>query len=255
MLPSRRSDGPRIWHEAAAGLEFLELMVDPVFRGDGVADGGGRPVMLLPGWLVGDSSLRVMTRWLARVGYRPWPTGLGFNADCAGATADSLTALVRSRAEQAGRPLALVGHSRGGLLARVIAVREPRHVAGVMVLGSPTTDMLASHPLMRGAFRAVARLGEGGQPGRMSSDCLDGDCCAGFRAELAAPFPAAVPFVSVYSRTDGIIDWRACRDPAARLVEVRSSHTGMNANPRVYRAIAEGLESFWPDRALPALGR
>ena len=245
MLLSTHPTRPRIWREAGAGLELGALMCDRVFRGEGVGDGVGRPVMLLPGWLVGDSSLRVMAGWLTRVGYRPRPAGLGFNIDCAGATIDSLAALVREYAAEAGEPVALVGQSRGGLLARALAVREPQRVAGVVALGSPLGDMFASHPLIRGAFRAVARLGDGGKPGRMSRDCLDGECCAEFRTHLATPFPVRVPLVSVYSRYDGIIDWRACHDPAARLVEVRSSHTGMNANPWVYRAIADALESFW----------
>ena len=48
-------------------------------------------------------------------------------------------------------------------------------------------------------------------------------------------------FVSVFSRTDGIVDWRACLDPAARHVEVASSHVGMAVNAAVFRAIAEAL--------------
>jgi pimeloyl-ACP methyl ester carboxylesterase len=248
MSQTAHAHTPQLWHEAGAGLEFAALMWDPVFRGSGVLDGAGHPVMLLPGWLVGDGSLRTMAGWLARVGYRPRPARLGWNIDCASAAIERLGALVKEYAEDAGQPVALVGQSRGGLLARALAVRDPASVAGVVTLGSPLSDMLASHPLIRGAFRTVARLGDGGKPGRMTSACLDGECCARFRADLTEPFPASVSLVSVYSRYDGIIDWRACHDPAARLVEVRSSHTGMVANPGVYRAIADALESFWRQR-------
>ena len=50
--------------------------------------------------------------------------------------------------------------------------------------------------------------------------------------------------VSVYSHRDGVVDWRACLDPAAELVEVDSSHLGMAAHPDVYRVVASALERF-----------
>jgi hypothetical protein len=42
----------------------------------------------------------------------------------------------------------------------------------------------------------------------------------------------------MYSRSDGIVSWKACLDPYAQQVEVDSSHTGMSVNPRVYRVLA-----------------
>ena len=81
-------------------------------------------------------------------------------------------------------------------------------------------------------------------PVRLHSACLAGDCCEPFRGDSEAAFPAGVGFVSVYSRSDGIVDWRACLDPAAELVEVDSSHVGMAANASVYRVIAASLEGF-----------
>jgi hypothetical protein len=50
--------------------------------------------------------------------------------------------------------------------------------------------------------------------------------------------------VCVYSRKDGIVDWRACLDPSGQHVEVKSSHVGMAVNPAVYRAIADALADF-----------
>jgi hypothetical protein len=63
-------------------------------------------------------------------------------------------------------------------------------------------------------------------------------------AALAGPFPEEVGFVSVYSRSDGIIDWRGCLDPAARCVEIKSSHCGMSAHPAAYREVATALSEF-----------
>jgi triacylglycerol lipase len=57
-----------------------------------------------------------------------------------------------------------------------------------------------------------------------------------------------VGYEAIYSRTDGIVHWQACLDPAAEHVEVRSSHLGMGLNRGVYEHIARVLDA--PD-ALP----
>jgi hypothetical protein len=62
-----------------------------------------------------------------------------------------------------------------------------------------------------------------------------------------------VGFVSVYSRSDGIVDWRACLDPAAQHVEVAASHIGMAVNPDVYRVLAEALDAGRPAQRTGAL--
>ena len=41
---------PPVWLEGRAWLEFAQLMRDPVFAGDGMPPGRGRPVMLIPGF-------------------------------------------------------------------------------------------------------------------------------------------------------------------------------------------------------------
>jgi hypothetical protein len=64
----------------------------------------------------------------------------------------------------------------------------------------------------------------------------------GFWKDLQGPLPTEVRAVSIYSRSDGIVAWRACLDPSARHVEVDSSHSGMSVNRAVYRALAEILE-------------
>jgi triacylglycerol lipase len=60
LIPS--SARPSLWREARLGLEAAALLRDPVFRGDGVGDGRGHPVLLIPGFLAGDGSLAVMAR-------------------------------------------------------------------------------------------------------------------------------------------------------------------------------------------------
>jgi hypothetical protein len=87
-------------------------------------------------------------------------------------------------------------------------------------------------------------LGTIGAPGLMRRSCLWGDCCTSFWEQLEADFPAGVGYVSVYSRSDGIVRWRSCLDPAAEQVEVSASHIGMAVNADVFRAVAQTLEGL-----------
>jgi hypothetical protein len=60
-----------------------------------------------------------------------------------------------------------------------------------------------------------------------------------------ADFPADVGYTAVYSKRDGIVNWRACLDPAAdEFVEVGSSHCGMALHQDVYRAVGRSLAGF-----------
>jgi len=91
---------------------------------------------------------------------------------------------------------------------------------------------------------AVGALGTLRVPGLFSQACLRGDCCERFRTDLEADFPRGVGFLSVYSRNDGIVDWRSCLHPAAHQVEINASHVGMSAHPDAYREIAGALARF-----------
>jgi hypothetical protein len=126
-------------------------------------------------------------------------------------------------------------------MARILAVRRPDLVAGIVCLGSPVIDPLAVHPFVRAQVEAVALLGSLGIRGLFSHACRFGACCHQARADAEAMWPDHLGFVSVYSRSDGIVDWRSCLDPHARHVEVRSSHCGMSVNPAVYEVVADAL--------------
>jgi pimeloyl-ACP methyl ester carboxylesterase len=230
-----------IWRETRVPLEHAALLRDPVLRGEGVPRGDGAPVLLVPGFLAGDGSLALMARWLRRIGHRPCRAGMRANVDCATRAVDRLAAQVERFAERHGRPVTIVGQSRGGTLARLLAVRHPEHVRAVVALGSPLVDQFAVHPLVRAHAMALGALGTLGVPGLFSRGCTHGSCCEEARAQATAALPRGIRFVSVYSRSDGIVDWRACLDPAAEHLEVRSTHIGMAVNAAVFRCVAEVL--------------
>lgn len=236
-----------IWREARIGLERAALGRDPVLRGHYVPRGDGHPVLLIPGFMAGDLTLSLMAEWLGRLGYEPHRAGIRANVDCTTRAVVRLESHLERLAGEHERRVSLIGHSRGGSMARVLAVRRPDLVRGIVCLGSPLVDELAVHPLVRAQVEAVAALGGLGLGGFFSRDCAEGACCAEVRAQARGPFPAGLRFTSIYTRSDGIVDWRACLDPAADQIEVSSSHCGMAANAAVYRAIGRALA---PERSV-----
>ena len=245
LLPESLRSLPPIWRESTLPAEAASLVVDPIFRGRGMPAGHGRPVLLIPGYLAGDASLRPMAGWLQRGGYRAERAGIRLNVGCGGATIERLEARLEALSAAAGnRRVVLIGQSRGGAHARALAGRRPELVSGVVTLGAPLVDPLMVHPLVRANVELVGRLGSLGVPGLLQMSCRDGACCEPLRESLRTPLPAEVGYVSIYSRRDGIVDWHACLDEGAEHVEVDASHLGMGLHAETYRQIAAALRRF-----------
>jgi pimeloyl-ACP methyl ester carboxylesterase len=209
-----------------------------------VPNGDGRPVMLIPGFLTADNTMTTMARWLRRAGWHPLHSGFRVNLGCAERTLEPMEERLEALVEREGGPIALIGHSRGGHFARVLAVRRPELVSGIVTLASPPLNPDAIHRIVAAPAVAVALLGTLGVPGLMRVSCFLGDCCEDFRDDLHAPFPEGVGFVAVYSRLDGIVDWRLLYELAAWRVEVDATHLGIVANPHAYRQVAAALAWF-----------
>ena len=105
------------------------------------------------------------------------------------------------------------------------------------------SSLAVSAPVLR-TVRLLARLGDLGLPGVLSRSCHEGECCAAFRRDLAATLPPGLAASAVHSRSDAIVDWRACLDPHAQEIEVDSSHCGMSVHPAVYRALERMLDDI-----------
>src|SRR5204863_1681498 len=141
--------------------------------------------------------------------------GMVLNTDCAERAVGGIESRLRRLAKGSEGRVVLIGQSRGGELARVVALRNPDLVSTLVMLGSPVLDPLSVAPAVLGAVRSVARLGDRGMPWMLSSECGDGPCCAAFRDDLQAPLPPDVRAVAIYSRSDGIVAWDACLDRSA----------------------------------------
>src|SRR3954453_22112659 len=183
---------PPMWRESRIGLELAGLMRSEVWRGAGVAPGNNQPVMLVSGLLAGDNSLNFMARWLKATGHRPCRAGIAVNVDCSERAVGKLERRLECLAEDSGQKVAIVGQSRGGSFARVLAVRRPDLVSGIVTLGSPLTHQLAVHPLLRASILGLGALGTIGVDGLMRHSCLWGDCCTCFWDDFQKDFPAGV---------------------------------------------------------------
>ncbi len=239
------ADARRWWgrhlHELRWQAELARLLVDPVYHGRDVPRGNGMPVVLIPGFLAGDSSLAVMAEWLERMGYRAHGSGIVFNVDCSNKVLHRLEARVERITERTGRKAALIGHSRGGHFAKALANRRPDLVCSVVSMGAgldtPFDISLPTHHAVRLVRAVHARTTDRHE----RRGCMTTECQCEFGRHYGGPFPVDVPLTSVYSRGDGVVWWEACVVPYARCVEVSGSHIGLAFNRKAYRAVAEAL--------------
>jgi triacylglycerol lipase len=208
------------------------------------------PVVLVPGFMAGDVSLAILSHALRDRGHRTYRSHIRANVGCTLEAAAELEARLESIASRRGRRVQIVGHSLGGMLARGLAVRRPDLVSGIVTLGSPVLAPAAHHGSLTRSLEALVRLSRAGVPGVMALDCVAGQCARTSFEESRLPLPPDVAFTAIDSRRDGIVDWRACIDPLATPVEVRSSHLGMAVDPTVIRAVRRALSGA--DRSVGA---
>lgn len=138
-----------------------------------------------------------------------------------------IDALIERHGE-AGMPLTLVGWSLGGYIAREAARDLPDIVERVVTMGSPTIGgpkYTAAAPVFR-------------QRG-MDLDWIEAEIAARERA------PIVQPITAIYSKSDGVVSWRAALDhhsPNVTHIEVNAAHLGMGFNPTIWRHVVEALE-------------
>jgi hypothetical protein len=78
--------------------------------------------------------------------------------------------------------------------------------------------------------------------GDAEPQCYSGLCGCDFFSSMQRPLPKGVTHMAIYTKTDGVIDWRCCvTDDPEKDVEVRGTHVGLVFNPQVYGHVADLL--------------
>ena len=103
-----------LWREVFWPAEWFALRSSEVYGGADVPHGRGEPVLLVPGFLGSDQPLKVLSRWLDRVSYRVYASGIGRNADCPDVLLSKLIESVEAASRGTGQRLRMIGHSLGG---------------------------------------------------------------------------------------------------------------------------------------------
>lgn len=193
--------------------------------------GNGQPVMLLPGLFNSDRSNAILRRYLTARGHdaRGWQLGRNLGARTTGSDGDRLIAEVERFAAEVGQPVALVGVSLGGIMARLVAHRRPDLVSQVVTVASP----YAGDARATNVWRAFEW---------MTGERLSDPDVQRRSAELARPLP--VPATAIWSRSDGLVNGMICHAPGeenCRAIEIRSSHLGVQLRPEVLEVVAGAL--------------
>lgn len=209
--------------------------------------GDGHPVLVLPGLLASDSSTVLLRRFLRRLGYQATGWQLGLNTGPTQDVVRRLPARLQALTDAAGAPATVIGWSLGGIYARALAVRSPELVRQVITLGSPYATSEPGQTHADAAYRLLSRR-------RFREATSDG------------PDPSSalsMPTTSIYSRLDGIVSWRVCREDVAERREsiaVPASHLGLGHHPAVLWVVADRLAQdpsdwrpFAPPRGMAAV--
>jgi pimeloyl-ACP methyl ester carboxylesterase len=193
--------------------------------------GEGQPVLVIPGFAAADGSTAILRAYLNRLDYDAHGWGLGRNlgAKTIGVHNERLIRRLDRFHARRKRPVALVGWSMGGIMARMIARARPDKVSRVVTLAAPFTG----DPFANRAWQVYER---------MTGHSLAHPVAQAQIAESKLPMP--VPATAIHSKSDGVVDWRCCLEPntgATDNVEVRASHCGMGFDADALHAVAHAL--------------
>ena len=190
--------------------------------------GNGETVMVVPGFATDDRWTARLREFLSAIGYLVVGWGLGRNHGNVPKLIPAVIQQTERRVADRSVPIRLIGWSLGGYLAREVARERPDLVERVVTLGAP----VIGGPAYTASASMYIRRG------------YDLDEIAATVVEREEK-PIQVPVHAVYSRSDGVVAWRACIDRFENLrvehYEVRSSHLGMVNSPRVFCLVAELL--------------
>ncbi len=186
--------------------------------------GAPHPVLVIPGFISGDSATFTLRMFLRSLGHRPHGWGLGLNVGAAHHVAEGIDRALTELYEEYRTPIDIVGWSAGGIIGRVLASHRTEMVRQVISMGTPirmTTNQTNLAAVNEAFGRFFVKT-----PSKIDVDAVP------------------VPSTAIWTRSDGVVPGELCRQtpgPRAESIEVRGSHVGLVSNPAVFYVIADRL--------------
>jgi hypothetical protein len=207
--------------------------------------GRGDPVLVLPAFTGSDTStspLRALLQWR---GHATHGWGLGRNTGPHVRILDGMRRRLDAIHREYGTTVSVVGWSLGGVYARELARVDTGAVRQVITLSSPFRLRTGDRTSATWLYDMV---------GPQDDPYFD-------QAEREEGRPGLpVPMTAIYTRTDGIVDWRACIEAdgsRCENIEVVGTHSGLGFNIAALVAIADRLAlpagTWEPFRPPPAM--
>jgi pimeloyl-ACP methyl ester carboxylesterase len=191
--------------------------------------GDGHAVVVLPGFMAGDRSTKILRDFLVRKGYAAYGWGMGQNTGEATVHfEEKLQEMVAEIVERHGARISIVGQSLGGVFAREIARGAPEIVRQVITLGSPFAGHGGSANFSSKIYSAI------------NHHTADEAELERGNLHIAPP----VPNTSIFSKMDGIVAWRKSIQRGGECsenIEVFGAHCGMGFNAAILYAVADRL--------------
>ena len=184
-----------------------------------------QPALFLPGLKAGDASNAPMRSFLRQKNFNAFGWGLGTNSGDVQGQLPAVIARVEELFDQCGEPIALVGWSLGGVMARELARERPELVSQVITYGTPVIGG-PLYTAVSGVYTQEERV------------------LIAERIAIRNETPIEVPITAMYSKRDGIVAWRACIDdfsPDITMIRITSTHVGMGIDPDVWQIVSERL--------------
>ena len=220
------------------------LLEDPIFQGEDIPKGQHDAILLIPGFGSGDWTFSTMSRWLQQIGYRTHLSGINVNLGCPQRKVERMLGRLEDISKDAGGRIVIIGHSLGGLVACALARQRPDLVRHVIAIGSPLRDgWQAVTPEVRPALFAIHSFFQ--KFIETPQGCGTERCTCSFSKEShGEKLPRGVRFTSIYSRHDGIVDWRSSTTENGNSYEVDGLHTDLVVNVEVYRILSNLLAGY-----------
>jgi hypothetical protein len=118
----------------------------------------------------------------------------------------------------------------------------PDRVVSVITLATPFRGLVVHGAVL--ALGSVVRRWIRLRYANLPEWCGTSRCSCAFGRSLRRKWPSSVAQTALYTRDDGIVDWRYCLtgNPASD-VEVQGTHIGLIFNPDAYACIGERLSA------------